>query len=116
MKNVYKPQLAGTLIHAKTGSDNQIKSVTQIAGVALAIDRSGPYGEIANLVDQHMQREIGTSSDVMIAAQSAQRTFITCRPGQRRPRCSERVGRVARPRGRTRPAHHRAGMSSRSAS
>ncbi|MFZ2878009.1 MAG: aspartate kinase [Phototrophicaceae bacterium] len=78
VKNVYKPQLAGTLIHAKTGSDNQIKSVTQIAGVALAIDRSGPYGEIANLVDQHMQREIGTSSDVMIAAQSAQRTFITC--------------------------------------
>ncbi|MBK9122231.1 MAG: aspartate kinase [Chloroflexi bacterium] len=78
VKNVYKPQLPGTVVHAKAASDNRIKSVTQIAGVSLAIDRSGPYGEIAKLIDQHMQREIGTPSDVMIATQSAQRTFITC--------------------------------------
>jgi aspartate kinase len=76
VKNVYKPQAAGTLIHKNAAVNGGVKSVTQIAGISLNASRGGPLSEVVALVNQQMAAQIGLPSDVMITAQSASRSFL----------------------------------------
>lgn len=77
VKNVYKPQGAGTLVHADAAAGGGVKSVTQIQGVGLSTNVSGPLTSIVSMVNAHLQRHIGSPSEVMIASQAASRSFIT---------------------------------------
>lgn len=76
VKNVYKPQQAGTLIHAGTKVSKPIKAVTAIQGIGLSVNHSGPLAQILNLVDDTMFSTLGIHSDVTISAQSSARTFL----------------------------------------
>lgn len=76
VKNVYKPQLAGTIIHAGTQTTGIVKSVTHIHGLSLSAQHSGPLTEIVELVNKHLEKHIGSPADVMISAQSAARSFL----------------------------------------
>ena len=76
VKNVYKPQLAGTLIHAGAHTSGVVKSVTHIHGLSLSAQHGGPLTDIVTLVNTHLQKQIGSPSDVMVSAQSASRSFL----------------------------------------
>ncbi|MCU0464559.1 MAG: aspartate kinase [Anaerolineae bacterium] len=76
VKNVYKPQLPGTLIHMGTPTTGVVKSVTHIHGLSLLAPYSGPLTDIVRLVNDHLQKQLGTPADVMISAQSASRSFL----------------------------------------
>jgi aspartate kinase len=76
VKNVYKPQLPGTLIHAATAPASTVKSVTHIQGLSLSAQHSGALTDIVRLVNAHLQKHMGSPTDVMISAQSASRSFL----------------------------------------
>jgi bifunctional aspartokinase / homoserine dehydrogenase 1 len=76
VKNVYKPQQPGTLIHHRTSFNQPIKAVTSIQGISLAVNHSGPLAPILRLVDDTMFNTIGSHADVMISAQSSSQTFL----------------------------------------
>jgi len=77
IKNVYRPQQPGTLIHAISNSDqNRIKAVTSIQGVGLTATRSGSMAKIYELIDSAVKESTGSPADVTISAQSSARTFI----------------------------------------
>lgn len=77
IKNVFKPQLSGTLIHdTQSDSSPRLKAVTMISGVGLTTGRSGSVAEIAKLVDDALFDSIGNGADVMFSSQSSAKTFL----------------------------------------
>lgn len=76
VKNVYKPQQAGTIIHAGVQTNGMVKSVTHIHGLSLSAKHSGPLTDIVKLVNEHLNKQLGSPADVMISAQSASRSFL----------------------------------------
>ena len=77
IKNVFKPQLAGTLIrHIDTPLPPRIKAVTAIQGIGLTADRSGSLSDITRLVDEALFQTTGNRADVMISSQSSGRSFL----------------------------------------
>jgi bifunctional aspartokinase / homoserine dehydrogenase 1 len=77
IKNVYKPQLPGTLIHRiEERIPPRIKAVTLIQGIGLSAERSGSVADMARLVDETLFQSVGTHTDVMISSQSSSRSFL----------------------------------------
>jgi aspartate kinase len=77
IKNVYKPQQAGTRIGRSTAdSVPRIKAVTMIQGIGLTAERSGSLAEITRLVDDTLFKTTGSRADVMISSQSSARSFL----------------------------------------
>lgn len=76
VKNVYKPQQTGTLIYAHTKNMQPIKAITAIQGIGLVAGHSGPITKITEMVDDAMFTTIGNHADVMISAQSSDRSFL----------------------------------------
>ena len=78
IKNVFKPQQNGTLIHdVAIKKENVLKAVTSIPGIALSADQNGSLSRISAVVDETLFKVIGTHADVMISSQSSSRSFIT---------------------------------------
>lgn len=77
IKNVYRPQQRGTLIHIPaTRTQRTLKAVTSIHGIGLNAHQSGPLSTIASIVDSTLYKTIGNHADVMISAQSSTRSFV----------------------------------------
>ncbi len=77
IKNVYRPQQTGTLVHdISPEQPERIKAVTSIPGIGLTGERSGSLVEIIQLVDAVLFETTGTRADVMISAQSSRRSFM----------------------------------------
>lgn len=77
IKNVYKPQQAGTLIVDSTAVADRIKAITAIHGIGLSSHRSGSLSAIIALVNTTMAASIGTEADVMMTSQSPQETLVS---------------------------------------
>jgi aspartate kinase len=76
VKNVFKPQQPGTLIHdSRPAPARTLKAVTSIAGLSLSADHNGPLDTISNLVDKALFAATHSRADVMIASQSATSSF-----------------------------------------
>ncbi|MEO8609735.1 MAG: aspartate kinase [Chloroflexota bacterium] len=77
VKNVYKPQQMGTLIHdVNPNRTRTLKAVTSIAGLGLVAERSGSLSPISLLVEQTLFATTHTHADVMIASQSSTKSFV----------------------------------------
>jgi aspartate kinase len=77
IKNVYRPQQTGTLVHdIPPEQPERIKAVTSIPGIGLTGERSGSLVDIIQLVDKVLFETTGTRADVMISAQSSRRSFM----------------------------------------
>lgn len=77
IKNIFKPQQSGTLIHAATPRIARvIKAVTGIQGIALTAPHSGSLSAISELVDGTLHKAIGSHADVMISSQSSANSFL----------------------------------------
>jgi aspartokinase/homoserine dehydrogenase 1 len=77
IKNVFKPQQQGTLIHNITGEkSHSIKAVTSIQGIGLAAKGSGPLASISQMVDETLFHTTGAHADVMISSQSSAESFL----------------------------------------
>lgn len=77
IKNVYKPQQSGTLIHdAKAIHSGRLIAVTSISGIGLKANRSGSLSEVISVVDNALFETTGSHADVMISSQSSARSFL----------------------------------------
>lgn len=77
VKNVYKPQLPGTLIrHSQPGQIGRLKAVTSILGIGMTGNRSGSLANITKMVDDTLFETTGSRADVTISSQSASRSFL----------------------------------------
>lgn len=77
VKNVFKPQQPGTLIHDILPNRSQpLKAVTAIQGLGLTAELSGPLSSIAALVDDTLFLTTGSHADVMISSQSSSQSFV----------------------------------------
>jgi aspartate kinase len=77
IKNVYKPQQQGTLIHdEKMAHDGRIIAVTSISGIGLSANRSGSLSSVISIVDDALFNTTGSHADVMISSQSSARSFL----------------------------------------
>ena len=78
IKNVFKPQQAGTHVANSVHSAgiDRIKAATTIQGISLTANHSGPLMDITELVNETLQTVIGSPADVMITAQSSHQTFM----------------------------------------
>lgn len=76
IKNVYKPQAVGTLIHQREGDRQDVQAVTYIPGIGLQADRSGSVAHITQIVDDVLFETIGTRADVTISSQSSSQSFL----------------------------------------
>lgn len=77
VKNVFKPQQAGSRIHNESASPpDLITSITSIPALALTADRSGSVVEIQQIVDETYLAAIGSPAEVSISAQSSLRSFL----------------------------------------
>jgi aspartate kinase len=77
IKNIYKPQQSGTLIHnAKVRKGGRIVAVTSISGIGLTANRSGSLSNIIGIVDDTLFDKTGSHADVMISSQSSARSFL----------------------------------------
>ena len=77
IKNVFKPQQSGTLIHSQSSiKSGLLKAVTAIHGISLHADQSGSLAEISAVVDETLFKSIGSHADVMIASQSSSKSFL----------------------------------------
>ncbi len=75
VRNVFKPQQPGTLVHAGATPPG-IKAVTTIQGLGLSAQQSGSLSGIAALVDEKLSRITGSHTDVMISSQSSSQSFV----------------------------------------
>jgi len=79
VKNVYKPQQAGTLIsNQETPTPSMPKAVTVIQGIGLHTNRSGDVSEITKTVDNTLFDVAGIHAEVTITSQSSMETFMSC--------------------------------------
>lgn len=77
VKNVFKPQKVGTLIHnVAQEAPARIKAVTSIQGISLTVPQSGDVTEVIQWANQIFNETIGNVADVMISAQSSNQTFL----------------------------------------
>jgi aspartate kinase len=77
VKNVFKPQQPGTLIHsAGSGAGRTLKAVTSISGLGLTAERNGPITPISLVVDNTLFATTHTHADVMITSQSSTKSFL----------------------------------------
>jgi len=77
IKNVYKPQQPGTLIHdVDQNRPHALRAVTSIAGLGLSADSSGPLSTIVQMVDQSLVTTTHSHADVMISSQSSNKSFV----------------------------------------
>jgi len=77
IKNVYKPQQAGTLIHDMGQQHSRtLKAVTSITGLGLVADHSGSLSPISQIVDQTLFSTAHVHADVMISSQSSTKSFV----------------------------------------
>lgn len=76
VKNVYKPQQTGTLIHARPQADPMFKAVTSIPGIGLSASRSGSVDQLLKVVNEVMSDTIGSGAEVMIGNQGASSSFL----------------------------------------
>jgi aspartate kinase len=77
IKNVYKPQLAGTLVRDNVGNpQRRIKAVTSIPAISLTGNRSGNLTRIHQILDEALFETTGSHADVMISSQSASKSFV----------------------------------------
>ncbi len=77
IKNVYKPNLPGTLIAEETGDAHPaLKAVTTIQGIGLTAARSGPVAQIVERVNEVLTYTAGSPAEVMVASQSSSRSFL----------------------------------------
>lgn len=76
VKNVFKPQAAGSLIHAHPRPAHGFKAVTAIQGVALRAPSSGPLTEVIQTVDAVLREVIGSGAEVMLCAQGASSSLL----------------------------------------
>lgn len=74
VRNVFKPQQPGTLVHTNT-TPTGFKAVTTIQGLGLLAQHSGPLYAVAALVNERLSTITGSSTDVMISSQSAAQSF-----------------------------------------
>lgn len=75
VRNVFKPQQTGTLVHNGV-TPAGFKAVTMIQGLGLDAPYSGSLSNISALVDDRLSRITGSHTDVMIAAQSSSQSFV----------------------------------------
>jgi bifunctional aspartokinase / homoserine dehydrogenase 1 len=77
IKNVYKPQLTGTLIREIVAPlAPSLKAVTSIQGIGLTANRSGSLSAITQIVDDTLFSSVGNRADVMISSQSSSKSFL----------------------------------------
>lgn len=77
IRNVFKPQGAGTLVtNQPDDAAPALKAVTSTQGLGLAAPHGGPLHELAALVDEMLFSVSGTHADVTIAAQSSSHSFV----------------------------------------
>lgn len=77
IKNIFKPQQPGTLIHhAPPTTKRKLKAVTVIPGLGLTAQRSGSISEITKLVDDVLFASLGIHADVMFSSQSSAQSFL----------------------------------------
>lgn len=77
VKNVYKPSQTGTLISEGTRLTPALRAVTRIQGIMLAATVSGSITAISALIDDVLLETIGVRAEVMLAAQSSQKTLLS---------------------------------------
>jgi len=75
VRNVFKPQQPGTLVHTNT-TPTGFKAVTTIQGLGLSAFHSGSLAQVAALVDERLSTITGSNTDVMFSSQSAAQTFV----------------------------------------
>ncbi len=77
IKNIFQPKRAGTLVAGKSG-DRQpdIKAVTSIQGLSLRRPVSGSLAGVTRLVGNTLFKTLGMRSEVLIASQSSNSSFI----------------------------------------
>ncbi|PJF41148.1 MAG: hypothetical protein CUN54_02545 [Phototrophicales bacterium] len=77
IKNVFKPQEAGTLIHDMPHTKkNKFKAVTWIQGIGLRAQHSGPLSSILSVVDDTLYDITNAHADVTISSQSSTESFF----------------------------------------
>lgn len=76
IKNIYKPQQAGTLIH-DSGSRRQraLKAVTSITGLALEAERAGNLTPVTAVYDKSLFNALPNQIDVIVSSQSSTRSL-----------------------------------------
>ncbi len=77
VKNIFSPMQAGTLISSKASDGNPaLKAVTSIQGLSLRRPTSGSLAGVTRLVGNTLFKTLGMRSEVLIASQSANSSFI----------------------------------------
>ena len=77
IKNVFRPQLTGTLVSASLGdSKPTIKAVTSIQGLSLRRRASGSLAGVTRLVGNTLFKTLGMRTEVLIASQSSNSSFL----------------------------------------
>ena len=76
IKNVYKPQHAGTLVTGKVRPLAKIKAVTSIQGVALHANHGGSLAGVYSVLDAIVKAATGFPANVTITAQSSSARFV----------------------------------------
>jgi aspartate kinase len=77
IKNVFKPQQAGTLVYdLPRNQPAALKAVTAIQGIGLTANHSGSLAKIAAMVDETLFTTVGTHAEVMISSQSSSYSFV----------------------------------------
>ena len=77
IKNVFKPQETGTLVSADAHDEPpSIKAVTSIQAISLSRPISGSMAGITKMVGNTLFKTLGMRSEVMIASQSSNSSFL----------------------------------------
>ncbi|MGJ3240891.1 MAG: aspartate kinase [Anaerolineae bacterium] len=77
IKNVFKPQQAGTIVRdSNQPRPERVIAVTTIPGISLRTQRSGSLAKIMQLIDDALIETTGNEAEVMITSQSATLSFL----------------------------------------
>ncbi|NOK85733.1 MAG: Aspartokinase [Chloroflexi bacterium AL-W] len=77
IKNVFKPQEPGTVVHHYTDESDSIKAVTSTHGLGLRTEHNTSLTDITTLVNSVFNEVIGSEADVMISTQSSDASFLS---------------------------------------
>ena len=77
IKNIFQPKLAGTLVANEASAGRPaIKAVTSVQGLSLRRPTSGSLAGVTRLVGNTLFKTLGMRSEVLIASQSSNSSFI----------------------------------------
>ncbi|MEL7432689.1 MAG: aspartate kinase [Chloroflexota bacterium] len=77
VKNVYKPQMPGTLIRQSSPKyEDRVIAVATISGISLTAQRSGSLAQITQIIDNTLLETTGNETDILITSQSAMQSFL----------------------------------------